>query len=624
MLKVHNQLVKLVARVCGVNDLQCYFCNIFLFILMFHSFTGDSNTSLISKAAQYGHLSMVKLLIDKGAKLNDGILFNTQHFQIIKYLLKRGANPKANYHLQNDNANDILHFNTETLGNTLLHKQCKRESLKNARYLVEHYHADVSAKNDKGQTPLHLACRDGNNLKLVKFLIKEQKADPAVTCNEGKTALHYAVENERGVSIFRYLIEDQKLHVEATDNKGRTALHLACTSFIWPNPKYLIEEHPEIIEAKDKWGKTALHYCFEMLHDSKTCYSYFQNDSINNEVFKILALLLVPKAETLKTVKNEVNGTNTDINPFLNKAISNRVDIAECLFNQDLEIIEDNFKVKYANLGRNLLLRNYLIFSCEEGWLDLTKFLFQEINKRQESFQLFKFDGSLLKTACHYKQSEVFKYLLEDEEAEDEAAEFLKEFPLHFACKWGSLEMVQCLVETKPLDVEDKNKEGQTPLHCALLNGSGQNTQYLIEEEKVCTDTNYTNGRSMFQVACMSGSLELVKYVIFLKSKPDVNAQDEIGMTALHLACEDYKNIKIVKFLITNMEADVNSVDKEGRTPLHVVCQSKWSSSLPITQFLVKSRANVLAKDKSGKIPLQIAKSDYKDFIFFLTAATKR
>jgi ankyrin repeat protein len=72
------------------------------------------------------------------------------------------------------------------------------------------------------------------------------------------------------------------------------------------------------------------------------------------------------------------------------------------------------------------------------------------------------------------------------------------------------------------------------------------------------------------------------------------------------------------------MEADVNSVDKEGRTPLHVVCQSKWSSSLPITQFLVKSRANVLAKDKSGKIPLQIAKSDYKDFIFFLTAATKR
>jgi ankyrin repeat protein len=141
---------------------------------MFHSFTGDSITSPISKAAQNGHLSLVKLLIDKGAKLDDGILFNTQHFQIIKYLLKRGANPKANYDIQNDNANDIqndnandiLHFNTEALGNTLLHKQCKRESLKNARYLVEHYHADVSAKNDKGQTPLHLACKDGNKFEI--------------------------------------------------------------------------------------------------------------------------------------------------------------------------------------------------------------------------------------------------------------------------------------------------------------------------------------------------------------------------------------------------------------------------------------------------------------------------
>jgi ankyrin repeat protein len=138
---------------------------------------------------------MVKLLLSKEAKVKDATLFQPQfyvNFQIIKYLLKRGANPKA----------------TDVDGNTLLHKQCERGNLKNVKYLIQHYNADVSAKNRQGQTPVHLACQ-WNNLKMVKFLIEEQNADPAVTCYEGKSALHYAADEYYSPSILRYLIEDQ-------------------------------------------------------------------------------------------------------------------------------------------------------------------------------------------------------------------------------------------------------------------------------------------------------------------------------------------------------------------------------------------------------------------------------
>jgi ankyrin repeat protein len=71
------------------------------------------------------------------------------------------------------------------------------------------------------------------------------------------------------------------------------------------------------------------------------------------------------------------------------------------------------------------------------------------------------------------------------------------------------------------------------------------------------------------------------------------------------------------------MKANLHLVDKEGRTPLHVHCQSS-GAKVPIVKFLVNKGANVLAKDKSGKTPLQITKTYETELIGFLKAATKR
>ncbi len=596
--------------------------------------------------------------MSKGAKLVDALLFpsfENVNFQIIKDLLKRGANPKA----------------TDYFGNGLFHQQCQRGNLKNVKYLIQQYNADVSAKNKQGQTPLHLACAGWNiNLKMVKFLIEEQNADPAVTCNEGQPALHYAAKNIFVPNIIRYLIDEHQLDIEATDNEGRTALHIACQSdalfkLRWSTQKYLIEDHPKIIEAKDKKGKTALYYCLE--HSEK-------KEKYKFDKFRPIALILATKANILKTQENKVtdlifhrikqsydsdtkkgqddeavscliaglnmfqkqldkkDGTNIENNPLLLiVSICNRVDIAEYMFNKDLCYIKTHFNAEEANSKRKLLLKSYLEFSCKNDLLGLTKFLFKEINNRRESFQHLTFDGSLLRSACRYKYIEIFKYLLEDEETKDEAAEFLKDFPLYYACGTGSLEMVQYLIEIKQFDIEEKDTEGRTPLHLACHSGSIEIAKYLIETQNANTNTTDNKGRSVWHFACKSNSFELVKY-ISQKAKQDVNAQDEDGSTKLHLACER-RNLKVVKFLITDMKADLHSVDKEGGTPLHVACQSVLPK-VSIVRFLVNQGANVLAKDNSGRIPLQISKntlksSDWKtteniELIIFLKAATKR
>jgi ankyrin repeat protein len=604
---------------------------------------------------------MVKLLLDKGANVKDesqfeeNIMFPAEfHFLIMKYLLKRGANPKV----------------TDGFGNTLLHLLCDRGNLKDLKYIIKHYNVDVNAKNKKGQTLLHRACDYSIILqsfkhfpKIVKYLIEEENADPAVTCNDGKTALHYAAKNDNPI-ILRYLIEDLKLDITATDNEGRTILHVACEKdhkffFKWETQKYLIEEHPKIIEAKDKTGKTALHYCLE---------NFEKENKLNSNQFEPIALILKTKAKILETQENNKTDHISDwikqscdndmkkseedeavsclvaglkmfqnqldiscemkieSNPVLYIAYyCNRVDIAEFLFNQDCCYIAKHFNAKDANSKRMLLLKSYLEFSCKNGLLDLTSFLIQEIKNKQELFKHFNFDGHFLKTACRNKHFDLFKYLLKDEKARDEAAEFLEDFPLHYACSYGSKDMVQYLFETNEIDIELKDKEGQTPLHLTCYAGSIEIAKYLSENKNANMDTTDNKGRSVWHFACQTRCFELVKY-ISQKTKLNVNFQDEVGSTALHLACEQMGNLKVVKFLITDMKANPNIVDKEEKTPLHAACQCKWPKE-SILNILVDHGANVLAKDISGKTPLQIAKAEHSlsiELIEFLKNAIKR
>ncbi len=609
-------------------------------------FAGCFKRDPISTAIVSGNLSMVKFLYNQGAGVERDILFATRIFEIIRYLLLRA---------------DLNITDDKDQGDSLLHKLCRRKNLKVAKYLTRHHDASVSIQNAKGQTALHLACRNEDNLKLVQFLIEEQNADPSDFCNKGKTALHYAAEGI-DLNILKYLVQDQKLSIHTTDFSGRTALHLACKacpSFCsrFPIQEYLIEEHPHIVDAEDWDGKSALTYCLEN----------FVNE-IHSEEFKPIGLILVAQTRVLKTrdnndsdhifnwikqsyksdIKKGQEGTKVEIssliaglqsfrkrldkkdetniqyNPLLYVVCyCNRSDIAEYMFNQDLGYIEKYFNADDANLKRNLLLKSYLKFSCENGLLDLTRFLFQELSNRHDSYHPLLFDGSFLSIACYFKHVDVFQYLLEDEKAKEEAAEFLKDFPLHFACRYDSLEMLKYLIATKPADIGSRNAHGNTPFYRALLYGSTKIVQYLIEENNSRINTVFNYKRNVFQVACISGSLEVVKYISEKTRVLDVNAQDEDGLTALHLACES-QNIKVVKFLVSGVKSNLHSVDNEGRTPLHVACEL---NDLSIAKFLVSKGSDVLAKDMSGKIALQIAAGHIptsKQLIALLKAATKR
>ena len=80
--------------------------------------------------------------------------------------------------------------------------------------------ADVNAKNDFGQTPLHRAC-EYCNYKISKLLI-ENGADVNAKDQDGVTPLHYACHWEYGsYKVIKFLIENGA-DVNAKDNDGQT------------------------------------------------------------------------------------------------------------------------------------------------------------------------------------------------------------------------------------------------------------------------------------------------------------------------------------------------------------------------------------------------------------------
>ncbi len=117
---------------------------------LLNSFSSDGFTAL-GLASFFGHLSLVKLLLDKGA--NPNIASNNKlkvapihsacavsHFDITELLIKHGADLNA----------------IQMQGVTPLHLAAHNGQTKLAKLLIENG-ADINPKMDNGQTPLSMA-----------------------------------------------------------------------------------------------------------------------------------------------------------------------------------------------------------------------------------------------------------------------------------------------------------------------------------------------------------------------------------------------------------------------------------------------------------------------------------
>ena len=87
-------------------------------------------------------------------------------------------------------------------------------------------------------------------------------------------------------------------------------------------------------------------------------------------------------------------------------------------------------------------------------------------------------------------------------------------------------------------------------------------------------NSNYRDRRnnSSLHIAVNNNSIKMVKYLLNKKDKK-VNAKNDDGQTALHLACASGKD-EIINLLIRN-DANINAKDSQGNKPFDLVSSER-------------------------------------------------
>jgi len=87
----------------------------------------------------------------------------------------------------------------------------------------------------------------------------------------------------------------------------------------------------------------------------------------------------------------------------------------------------------------------------------------------------------------------------------------------------------------------------------------------------------------------------------------DVNMEDGLGRTLLHIACYDSRRSAVIPLLLAHPGIDVNVIDSSGEHPFSFTCS--WGSTSCVREMLKDSRVKVNETVNDGWTPLYRAAS---------------
>jgi ankyrin repeat protein len=415
---------------------------------------------------------------------------------------------------------------------------------------------------------------------IEQFLIK--KGAKIETDEEGKAsrnvffiALQYLPSNKVMKHNSRFLSFDG-IDIRGVNRTGDSALHLALNGEKWDVAERILDQFPDYdVNVINSTGYTPLHLVVHPKYE----------------------LVLIKKI-LARTNSENVNAQDEYGWTALHDAIVSESEIA---VNELLK--RDNVDVNLKNKNNQTALH---LACC---WEDIPIELFNIILKLSTDVNAQEIEGHTALQCAIRSESEIaVKVLLRRKDVNVNLKNNDNETALHLSIRYNMPIDLYTKILEKSTDVNVQEKDGRTALHLAIVLENRTAVEELLKRNDVDVNLENNNNVTALHYACLWKNIPVDLFKVILTKLADIiNAQDEDGDTALHLAIIG-KNRTTVEELLKrdDVNENVNLKNNYNYTILHVA--SVWNN-IPIDLFIkiLEETTDVNAKDEDGNTALHWA-----------------
>lgn len=197
--------------------------------------------------------------------------------------------------------------------------------------------------------------------------------------------------------------------------------------------------------------------------------------------------------------------------------------------------------------------------------------------------------------------------------------------PLHKAVECGRGRIVTQLLRHPRMDPNAQENNGWSPLHRAVHHGRDDVVSILLASEHVDPNVRENNGWTALHRAAHEGRTDIVRLLIAAAPRVDVNAADQSGLTALHLAVQtpDGARNSIIRELLASEHVAPNARETNGWTALHRASHHDHVDALDL--LLGSGRVDLNVRECNGWTVLHRAAYEGRtDIVRQLIAAAPR